>query len=801
MIRQLAKTCIPLSGEFEWRFILGRQDGELVITDLVFGPVSPYIIFNNYSNTNAMRYSHKENIKTLYDKTSGTFFNPVGNSLYDTTKYPVRVEDVNNSPVTSTMDKTFDMGMRREKVHVYGKQFSFFCPFWMDAIEDFENGLRFTFNINGITNDVYGRPQTDGTVVLYPNNTGIKNVLNIDSKHNTRYFNYILEFIKYIGLDSNLLNISFDKDEAFISGIDVTSGSSIIKNVTPIIGNLTKRERPLIEQMNLLLRLFSANNIITKQLFNFRFYFDLDDIVFDVETQQALINKPLTYAVSMSNDENYNIRTNQSNIGVYDFYSNFDFVSRLRIDEDKYAVDGNYKRTLSNIDDTDYNTNALEYMRDTECIDLIYTNKIKQQTIFWTMFENQDSLFQLYDGLAVDVYAEDTRIGQNVGRYWDQPYIASVNDTIGLFSYNWVNFVNGIENISILNILTNTLNLSLQYWAENVREISSAIKITKDTKVFWVNGLKYNIEGVEGREDIIGDVISLYMVNVLIPDTYSEGVDIKEVDGDIFIITYAKSLANLSIRYAANTIDEVYAESSGRICDILHLILDNLVKPKTIELHSTLDYQHVPGPSSDTVEFKYCTNNENKKVLYRYSGNLYPKFIPTIGSDLTNFYYCVKQFTNLDELDTNKKYPFSKLLTTNYKPEYPSIDYFSLRRFTNINYFQYNAEYYNDVINSSYRSSYDTVPEYSWYQASMMRKLKNTIIVENIVGDEVDDEEILLSKFTEACWSDVLDTYREFTKKYIIGLYDRYISYENIIQKEEDELKILYKYTIRYELK
>lgn len=806
MIRQLSKTNL-IGGQLEWRFILGYSGGKLVIKDMHIAPISRNIIYNNFTTENTLNFPHRDNIRKLYNKIAGDFFAKKTNPILKT-DYPIHVDDASKSPLTTTMEQQYEMGARRENVKLYGKQFSFFCPFWMDEIGDFESGLKFIFCITNPSLDD-GTPSymcSDTTNLLDANNDGLKMVLAIDEENNADVYRYIMEYINSINLNSDLLNINLQENTASLCGVECTSGDLITKSVNNIIVDLEHRERPMLEQMNMITKLFSDNNIICRQIFNFRFYFDLDDIVIDLGARKNLTNTPLIYSVFMSNSSNFNVRESCSNIDLYDFHTNFEFLNKKRIDT-KVLDEFKYKEQTSEIDE-EYNTNALKYLRDNECIDLIHENKLNQQTCYWRLYDNEDQIFNFYKGLNYDVYTDGKLVGNNDGMFDKSPMMSVTSTEPGLFSYNWVNTYicdsRQYEANKFASRLYNSGGLDHNIWMANyVKPYFSKFTLKKNTQVFWNNLIKYDISNniTDWRrlfDDADDDEVNLYIVN-LKWDTDAESKCVSPDGTNDYVIVnvgHPDDESRLTLKYFSEHPDEFHFDGDeSTINGLIDILAKSVVRPSKIMITKSLQCKTVDGPSKDVTEFRYVYDNNACVQLYRYGGNLYPMFIPALKTTgYRNFQYAVKQYDDYYSLDK----PFIDFLGTKYKSIYPSIGYDSvIRVFDVINYYKYFAT----TAGGAFHDDYGTVPEYQWYQASMLRKL-NTKVTITVEDDEINDDDLLVKEFIEASgFGDADDeNLMKFVSQHIIVLYDRKIKLESV-PVVGDDVTIKNIYSIEYNLK
>ena len=123
-----------------------------------------------------------------------------------------------------------------------------------------------------------------------------------------------------------------------------------------------------------------------------------------------------------------------------DFFTNHEHIERLQLSE--------YH--------TDEKINCLDYLQDNKCIDFIAKNKISPQICHWSLLDESDYVFQLYDGFA-PVYYEDGKIVKTSHKYYNMPDIWSNKVTKYNNSFGWCNVIwNDVEKIFVQHEDLNT---------------------------------------------------------------------------------------------------------------------------------------------------------------------------------------------------------------------------------------------------------------------------------------------------------------------------------------------------------
>ena len=264
---QLYRSNVLLGGQMKYDLVVKSHRDSLYVEDFHITPVSDSCPFSRLLDDNLLNYSHKENISRYYKKISGSFYNSFLNPILNN-PYPIIIKDVENLTVR---DDTFEMGCKRMKSYeLYKKQFEFFCPIWLEKLGK-DQVLSFRF-------EVYGDQEM--SVLL---STKTLNLQGSDAhKYHNKFVEYFKDYLKYVGVedgDDSVMNISPAKQFASISGFNVSTGLRQTKTLPNLIFNMFKREIPLMEWDNQIIRNFPDNKLICNQLFNFNICFNLEDIL------------------------------------------------------------------------------------------------------------------------------------------------------------------------------------------------------------------------------------------------------------------------------------------------------------------------------------------------------------------------------------------------------------------------------------------------------------------------------------------------------------------------------------------
>lgn len=348
MIYQLAKTSPLLTGQVKMNLILNGNE----VTDLQYTPISEYILFPRTRKPDTLNYTHGENVRMLYKRNSDSFFKPVQRPDLS---YTALYKD--NTLYRDTHDGTYEMSLRRLPYQRYGKQFEFFCPFWCDTREELEN-LEFSIVVESENKRKFCERRLNWNVI---------------KKH-------VLAFFDTINLDttkrnSEFISIDFNKHESCVKGLCVEDGNVHTFDTTYVLDKILECERTVLETDSTILSAFSTQKVISTQLFNFSFIFNIEDIL-----PMNLLNSVNFDKLNMYVD----MYENNSIIPCKDIYSNYEFIP-------KYDIETSSTNTAQNV---------LDYMKDYNCVDIINTNKLVQSSVHFSLCDNTKELFNVYSGFA-----------------------------------------------------------------------------------------------------------------------------------------------------------------------------------------------------------------------------------------------------------------------------------------------------------------------------------------------------------------------------------------------------------------
>ena len=248
-----------------------------------------------------LNYSHRENIIKFHKQIEGYFYD----------KY-IRSELKHNWPIISekpikSHDDTYMMGCRRSKYYsLYGKQFEFLCPVWLEQLR---SPLRFTIKIKDMNGKLISSRDID---IVKKGNT-----------NHDKFVNYLYDYMKYIDLigegDDHVININLDRRVGDLIGVSVVDGNVYHKDVSFMVENLLSRERPVMESDSMIIDCFQNNKMITKQLFNFNLCFNIEDIL-PKQISNLISGHKLNIEVVVGDVT--------GEYPIVDFYTNYEYIDR-----------------------------------------------------------------------------------------------------------------------------------------------------------------------------------------------------------------------------------------------------------------------------------------------------------------------------------------------------------------------------------------------------------------------------------------------------------------------------------------
>ena len=788
---QLYHTNVYLGGQMKYDLVLSPSGGDLVVSDFHISPIFPLIPFNKYAKENLLNYSHQENIKRFYRQISSSFYNQKVNPMLEN-PYPIMTEYSGK-----LYDDTYEMGCRRMSYKLYNRQFEFLCPLWLEKLEE---GEYLNFELSIYTNMNQKSPLSKKNIIFRPK-TGC-------SFHN-KFVEYLNNYLDYTGIRSNGVDSVFNIDPisqiSMVEGLNVETGMNQVKQLPHLLTNLFGRELPLMEFDNHIIRSLQDNKLITKQLFNFNLCFNPEHLISDYILGLMGCEKftiKLNVAVEKENGGSYSL-------DVCDLYSNYEYIPKKYCGPRAININSNY--TTKDVTDAwkryKYSgaangeliePNVLEYMKDYKCVDYIDKNKITQPIIHWSLYDNNDYIFNAYNGFGGYHITGVNTMEYSDHKYDNTPSLRHTEFVAPQNSNCWCNSI--ILNPQMEQGLgTEDTDISIS----NVFRLAHAKNIETYFSDFgsgiWNNGLKR--ERIEGSEDnsghykilIVGHKsdIGWGIANIGLNDSIGltffgdSGItyvlfniwrdEISDVETAVngFTLNKAKKALEALLKALLKSLDtdeDTVKEVKG-LLDLLNSIKDTT---KLYMCPESLELRRVDSSSLQTDEMYYEKSSKPGTYVERYFGKIKPTFIVPGDIDFNYKYFKVVATQNNIHLQNVKKY--NKYIGS---PVYPSIGYFFLDKIS----MNYNDSSGAEQETNSFNSN--TIrclrPEFEWILTQSPDSNGQYLKIKNLVQNK-------LNEYYNIEQGDLSD--------YIMSLYEYTSSFDYVEGSITD-----YKYDIKLTLK
>lgn len=649
---QLYRTNLFLGGQMKWDIIISSNNSSLLVSDFHLSPISNNIPYVHKTDEQLLNNTHQDNVKLYYNSIKGNFYNEGLDSIFNH-NWPILCKE---GEVLNAYSNIYDMGCKRMKSYnLYKKQFEFFCPLW---IEHINKEIEFRF---------IAKPK-NSDIILSSKRLNFNITNNIQNKFHNKFVKYFNEYINKAELntgDDNLLKVLFKDHNSYIYGLDANTGEFTSKLVNYLIDNMLIRERPLLETDNMLIQTFVNNTIVAKQLFNFNFCFNLEDIM-----SENVINMLSGESIVVS-IETY---IDGKKLEKRDFYTNYEFIERC-------AYGDNNEKSF----------NVLDYLHDNKSIEMINKNKFCQPICHWSLVENNDYIFNVYEGFS-GIRVEDDCYFENLHQYRNA---SNLNNTSAsnASEITWIN----TERITtwnafykyIINTEKNKKRGSCVYennFINNLKYKEIPRIEVEDYKGLYIIGLYVN---KTVYTQILNNIERFELVKIPIDDSLiilrKENL-LMIVTIDINKLTF-KEFYNILINEEKNIYDKLLSISNNLqkekiYIDALYSLTNNVISPELIKFDGGLLWTTTKGPSNNVSEIEYIKNNSIKNYVLRYDGKLKPTFV----SEPKNVIYYKDYVSNDKE---NSKLVNSKYLTymnTGFEPNYPSLDYYAINSISEYNY-------------------------------------------------------------------------------------------------------------------
>lgn len=656
-----------MSGQMKMDLIINSFQNTLYVSDFHLTPISENTPYTYNSEETLINNNHQDNIKTYYANNKGSFYNDCINTEFEH-NWPIICK---KDEVINSYSNIYDMGCKRSKrYHEYNKQFEFFCPLWLEHVNQ-----EITFKID-IKNVESNTTLGSNALILRP---------GFNEYHN-KFVQYIYNYMTDAGItegNDDVINVNFKNNSATVTGLNVSTGILETKDYNNLIYNITNIERPLMEADNMIVQSFKNNSLICKQLFNFNLCFNIEDI-FSANIVKLLYGKNVMVSVT--------VYIGEEEVSISDFYTDYDYI-------DRYVK-------LENAE-LEFKQNVFDYLHDNRYIEFINKNKFCQSICHWALCENPSYIFNVYEGfsgLTIEGNQDNMNIIINEHCYRNAPNTYLNHYEPGQNPCGWIN---------IYDTYT---------WAEFNKYIRNADKYKKlgtfiDGSTNYINNVKYKevpsfnngdglyFVGLYIKGNILSVILDTFIDNYL---TIFNGMYL--IQKDDLIILLSGDIDNFTFnKFYKNLCNSALVDNNLVLLQLKEL-MSNKIDPTIVMLNKSLKYVTTTGPHRKSTEIDYIKDNTSNYVL-RYDGKIKPVFT----TQPSTLYY--KDYISDDENDSKlNDSVYSDFKYLNFEPLYPSLNYCAIKKLDSWTYNECPkvkvSEHNNNV------SIYDNNYEYKWFNVS-----------------------------------------------------------------------------------
>lgn len=676
---QLYRTNVLLGGQLKWDIIINNSQNTLYVADFHLSPISDNTPYTYKSDEYLVKNSHQDNIKTFYKQTKGYFYSECIDSVFSH-NWPIIC---NPGETIDAYSNTYDAGCRRSKhFNEYKKQFEFLCPLWLEHIND---DITFIISI---------KDTVSNTVLA--SNALILSLKDLHYSYHNSFVNYLNNYLndaELISGNDNVLNIMLKDNKATITGLNTTNGLFETRSIHNLVDNITSRERPMMEFDNMLIQSFVNNSMICKQLFNFNLCFNIDDIM-----SGSIINMLYGEDIIVSVD----VKIGDNVLEKRNFYTEYEHIQ-------KYVKS-----------DMEFDANVLDYLHDNHYIKFVDKNKFCQSICHWSLNDNPNYLFNLYDGFSGLYIEPDASGGYNI--YENEHQYCNAPDTI-VKKYD--KNKNNCGWFTVLDIGNK--------WDEFYKFIKNPEKNkTKGTFIgdsHFINNVKYRyIPKINDGIYLLGLFMDSRLLSSITSTFENDCTEIISnsmyilVNDDVVLIL-TNNIDNLTFggffdvlfnfvqhdSSSSNVYDNITNTHIKNVIDGLYKMMASKVEPSIIVFDKSLTFNTANGPD-DIAEIDYYKDDNFYNYVIRYDGKIKPSFVNNCNS----LYY--KDYGSNGDISRLKNSIYTKYKSNEYEPIYPSIDYCAIKR---IDSWSYDALPLIQVLEHDDKvAPYRTTFEYKWFNIS-----------------------------------------------------------------------------------
>lgn len=804
---QLYRTNVLLGGQMQLDLVTSSKNGaSLKVDNAHISPISPMVPFTYSPQENILLYEHKDNIREFYKKIEGSFYQSFVNPELShdwPIIYPVKDGDT----VPKRYNDTYIYGCRRMPYDRYNEQFQILVPVWL---EDVQKSLRLVINIWPMVEDDETHKLKSASAPLMTKTLEFRPDAEGDD-FDAKFSRYLFDYFRHIKIckaeqedlnddvpeerpsGNQVINIDFDGTSS-VHGLEVTSGNLTTKELPSIVSNILYRERPLMEVDNMIIESFKNNHMICKQLMNFSICFSVQDFITPTLTKE-LLGQPFRVSVDVYVDDKL--------LEKKDFFNNYEEIGLHIIRQNGLGLEVQ--------SDDPAGSNALNYLNDYKCIDLMDKNKLSQNIIHWSVGGQNNYIFNVYGGFG---HRMSNSSDKNKHCYDVYPDSLSANYDNDFRNFNWLEYMGLSEINELLDIYNNN---------DDPKQVKGYPRLAKRMTKFtngdgsMIHGIKYNetygdgfsnggstydtlyvaftyVDGdnrcVLGRElcsmsTADGKIVVWDVIGRRNPEEDTTGYLSQFKTSKMYLIIVQK---RLDFNTLSTYLEDFVSQNSNDEYKFLSewvRVLKSAVGPQTVQFTRGLASVYPDSPSKDTSEFQYVKKDINvNNYVIRYDGLISPTFIDVEGDNLWRNKVYYKSMLKTSEFSSS---PFSVYGGSGYEPLYPSIGYFAIenRPLDETHYKNLDKKLVYDSINDEWveqdeDSSLYVSDERPWFDNSQVLYVKKELALTVIVNTkDVEDIDALIDQSIIEELERIYGVHGNYVQS-IYNLYERKVDWEYV---------------------
>lgn len=664
---QLYRTNVKLGGQVKWDLKIESIDDDLYISDFKLSPISDYVAFNRYEVGDYINYSILENLKAYHKKISGSFYQECIDPTLSTLEPYMISGDEERSQYKDMHNSVYEMGLKRANYSVHGKQFEFLCPVWLESTP---NEMFFVLKMRTPDKDGIWRDICKKTVHLIQQESSTQT-------YHEKFSKRFVEYLNTISPDNNCIKVDLQNQEAYITGIDTSTGLIKTTSLLNLPKNLIRQERLMMDFDNLLLQEYENRNMIVKQLINFNFIFDLDEIV-PASLRASVLGQDVTIG--------FDIVVDGQTLEKRDMDCRYDYIPCI------------------NSDGSDSDINVYREICDNLNVDLTTTNRIQPSITHWSLADQEDYIFNLYPGYGgiIDVAdPNDTSAGpdyKKLKKVYGNAADTFVDPTNSVEakqsnSTNWIWWAQEeITNVARVNQMKKKeasyyeQGGELLEWVHNIHHKQRILLNEKSDAPVHIVFIKYNankcsesLRNMLASRTTEGDGV-LYELSddstiYFSGNRFFNNRSNINQSSVIVILVNSNALQWASFIKFKKIIDD-YINSGWHPVWMKQLQkwMNETIHPDMYRLDDILGYMRADGPALYSTEVQHYKTSSQPEYLLRYDGKIKPAMMSI--ADHPGPLFTKEIILKSDLADS----VYSEYNPYGYEKKYPSIGYYSFER-------------------------------------------------------------------------------------------------------------------------